>query len=542
MASMNPPIVLRQVNLVDVSGRADHQPAPTVDVLVGPHPDQPTATPTADGGILESGARVLALGPDLPAPPGATVVDGAGTWAVPGLWDAHVHGTSAAAMTVRLDTAGTIGPRDTLRRVRDEIAAIEAAGAPRDQLVVGYGHRIADWQAEPTTTALDEVSGHHPVVLIAGDAHHGWLNTAAMDLVGFPRRDTIVAETEWFAGWERLTRLELTDQVIQRAWQRYSAQLAALGITGIRDMEMADNATVWPRLHQSGITGLRVRAGVYTDHLASVLDRGLRTGDELPVPAGGRRSAGMLTMGSYKIIADGSLNSFSAYCFDAYAVEGGLHGALEFTTDELHDMLATAREAGLEAAVHAIGDRAAHDVVAAFEATGAAGTIEHAQLVRPADQEVMARLGLGASLQPLHLLDDRTSLDRLWPGRRPDAFAMGTMSARGIELLLGSDAPVSPVDPWAAIAAAVHRGGPDDEPWGPDQRIGVGAALAASTNGWGTLAPGHPGDVVLLDRDPYGNAEVRAAYAAGESATMAGWLQQVSAVMTIVDGRLTHAR
>ena len=71
-----------------------------------------------------------------------------------------------------------------------------------------------------------------------------------------------------------------------------------------------------------------------------------------------------------------------------------------------------------------------------------------------------------------------------------------------MDVVLGSDAPVSPLDPWLAVAAAVHRSGDDRDPWHPEQAITAREALAASTDGWGTVAVGHPGDLVLLDADP----------------------------------------
>ena len=74
----------------------------------------------------------------------------------------------------------------------------------------------------------------------------------------------------------------------------------------------------------------------------------------------------------------------------------------------------------------------------------------------------------------------------------------------GVDVVLGSDAPVSPLDPWLAVAAAVHRSADEREPWHPEQAITAREALAASTDGWGTVAAGHPADLVLLDADPLG--------------------------------------
>jgi predicted amidohydrolase YtcJ len=144
----------------------------------------------------------------------------------------------------------------------------------------------------------------------------------------------------------------------------------------------------------------------------------------------------------------------------------------------------------------------------------------------------MAALGVRASVQPAHLLDDRDVTERLWPGRGERCFPLRWMVDDGVDVVLGSDAPVSPLDPWLAIAAAVHRSGDDREPWHPEQSLTAREALAASTDGWGTIAAGHPADLLLLDADPLAgdsdreharrlrdSAEhVRATWVAGESA------------------------
>jgi predicted amidohydrolase YtcJ len=210
-------------------------------------------------------------------------------------------------------------------------------------------------------------------------------------------------------------------------------------------------------------------------------------------------------MGPLKIISDGSLNTRTAWCCEPYAekaVAGFEEGQPNQTPEELRALLARAAAVGLDVAVHAIGDRAVTEALAAFEATGARGGIEHVQLTTRDDVRRMAALGVRASVQPAHLIDDRDVTERLWPGRAERCFPLRWMLDDGVEVVLGSDAPVSPLDPWLAIAAAVHRSGDEREPWHPEQAITAREALAASTDGWGTVAPGHPADLVLLDADP----------------------------------------
>jgi predicted amidohydrolase YtcJ len=116
------------------------------------------------------------------------------------------------------------------------------------------------------------------------------------------------------------------------------------------------------------------------------------------------------------------------------------------------------------------------------------------------DIDRLARLGLIASVQPEHAIDDRDVADRYWAGRTGHAFAYRSLLDAGVTLALGSDAPVAPLDPWVTIAAAVHRTRGEREPWHPEQRITVAEALGAS--GHGPIAAGRAADLVVLDRDP----------------------------------------
>ncbi|MBN9199785.1 MAG: amidohydrolase family protein, partial [Microbacterium chocolatum] len=186
--------------------------------------------------------------------------------------------------------------------------------------------------------------------------------------------------------------------------------------------------------------------------------------------------------------------------------------------------------AGLACAIHAIGDVANSHALDAFAATGAWGTIEHAQLVAHADIPRFARLGVGASVQPEHALDDRDLTDRLWASQTAQPYPLRALSDAGANLLFGSDAPVSALDPWAAIAAAVHRTRDGRDAWQGHERIDPLTALAASTHGGSQspqrIEPGAPADLALCDTDPVA-ADDAALRATGVSATL-------------LRGRLTH--
>jgi predicted amidohydrolase YtcJ len=157
-------------------------------------------------------------------------------------------------------------------------------------------------------------------------------------------------------------------------------------------------------------------------------------------------------------------------------------------------------EAGIIPTVHAIGDHANTLALDAFEELGIQGSIEHAQLLAESDFPRFAALGVAASVQPEHAMDDRDVADRFWPGRTGRLYAFRSLLDAGATLLLGSDAPVAPLDPWVAISAAVTRERDGREPWHPEQRITAAEALTASTRS--TVAVGQPADLVITDLDP----------------------------------------
>jgi predicted amidohydrolase YtcJ len=165
-----------------------------------------------------------------------------------------------------------------------------------------------------------------------------------------------------------------------------------------------------------------------------------------------------------------------------------------------------ATDAGFDCAVHAIGDAANAFALQAFARTGARGSIEHAQLLDDADVLRFAQLRVVASVQPEHLLDDRDVADRYWADRSRRAFPFRSLLDAGATLAFGSDAPVAPLDPWLAIAAAVHRSRDDRPPWHPEQEITVHEALTASMppgRGSSMLRAGDLADLIVLDGDPF---------------------------------------
>lgn len=459
-----PPLVLRDVRL--------------------PGQDQLLQLAVRDG-------RVVDLAPSVEVGDAEVVALG-GRTVIPGLWDAHVHATQWALTRHRLD----------LREVGSaaEAAAAVAAAATSmpdpTALLVGFGMRHLEWEDEPHRDMLDAAAPGIAVILQGTDLHTAWLSTAALARAGESNHPTgVLREAECYRVVASLPEASPTqrDDLVAQAM----AAAAALGVTGIRDFEFGDCVLDWQRRIRTHHIPVRVATTVYPEHLDAAIARGWATG--APVP----HTGGRVTAGHLKMFVDGSLNSCTALCHDPYPGPPPVtHGQLETPPDHLAALMARAWGHGIESAVHAIGDRAVHLALDAFEHVGCPGRVEHAQLVDAADLPRFAPPGPVASVQPAHAPDDRDVAERLWAGRTGRAFPYADLLAAGARLQIGSDAPVSALDPWAGIAAAVARTDDDRPPWHPEQSIDVASALAASTGGRDRVRVGDDADLVVLDDDP----------------------------------------
>ncbi|WP_163508847.1 amidohydrolase [Fodinicola acaciae] len=431
--------------------------------------------------ILVSDGRIRVIGDASAYATGAEQLDLDGRYILPGLWDRHVHFTQWAISRQRLDLTGAGSAADV-------VALVAARVAASDEPVVGYGFRDGLWPDRPHRDDLDRVAPHVPVFLAANDLHSGWCNSAALRIAGFAGHPTgLLRETDFMTALRSVPVSAKLDAAVRDA----AEAAAARGVVGIVDLEFGANLDTWIQ-RQTPL--LRVECGVYASQLDDAIERGVRTGDVLP------ETGGLVTMGPLKVITDGSLNTRTAYCHDPYA-DGG-HGELIVPPDELVPLMRRAAAHGIDAAIHAIGDHANRLALDAFAAVGCRGSIEHAQLLAPADVGRFAELGVVASVQPQHAVDDRDVADRYWHGRTHRAFPYRDLLDAGAELVFGSDAPVASLDPWISAAAAVERRDDDRPAWHPEQEITVAEALAASTNRRRSIRVGDFADLVITDDNP----------------------------------------
>lgn len=449
--------------------------------------------------VLVTAGQVTRIGRIEPSDDVAEVIDLDGRFVLPGLWDRHVHFEQWALAAARLDLSGAETAAAAVRIVSEFVA--DHPPTP-GTTVFGFGFRAALWPITPDREMLDAVSGDIPVVLISADLHSAWLNSAALRRFGHSEHATgLLREDE---AMQVIGASRNVGDAVMDAWCEFAARAAAArGVVGIVDMERPWSLAAWRRRIARGNHSLRVAASVWTERLDDAIEQSLRTGQVVP------GTGGLLTVGPFKVITDGSLNTRTAFCHDPYAASNhgsDERGILLVPLDELTDAMRRATDAGFECAVHAIGDAANALVLEAFARTGARGSVEHAQLVDDADVQRFAQLGVIASVQPEHLLDDRDVIDRYWADRARRTFPFRSLLDAGAVLTFGSDAPVAPLDPWPAIAAAVCRSRDERPRWHPEQEITVHEALAASMppgRGDWRLRANDPADLVALERDPF---------------------------------------
>jgi predicted amidohydrolase YtcJ len=480
--------------------------------------------------VLCVGGRVVAVGDPsiLALAPKANVRDLRGQWLTPGLTDAHIHLTAYGFTLASLRLGDCQTPAEALALVAERLA--QPPADPANPWIVGGGQHLNRWQAAlggeyPTKTLLDDLGTERPIYLSSRDGHSAWVNSRALELAGIgvgtpdPAGGRIVRLADGSpSGMLLETAMGLVRSVIPApsfaatvaAAKAGADKLAQMGFTAAHTMalEPADNLRALFELEQLGQLPLRIWACLPHASLEAASTSALRGGL-------GER----VRLGGIKFFADGALGSRTALMLAPF--EGTTDTGIE--VDSPATILERGREAlalGFSPVVHAIGDRANRqvlDVLAQLaplaRERGVTLRLEHAQHLDPADMGRFAALGVVASMQPIHLVDDALAVEQLLgPVRAQGTYAFRQLLASGAVLAFGSDAPVATPDPVLGMAAAVTRLGADGQPWQTQEATTwaealagytSGAAQAAGWQGWyGRIRPGFAADFTVWDGDP----------------------------------------
>lgn len=433
--------------------------------------------------------RVVESGPRLERGHGETVLDLGGRFVRRGLRDAHAHVVEWARSRREVDLSAA----PTAQHAAHVVGLAHRGRATG--VLRGGGFRDALWPDLPTAELLESAAPGRVVVLRSLDMHSTWLSPAALALCGLPRHPSgLLREHEAWQALRRLpTHLPAEDDDAVRAAVGAAHRR---GLTAVVDFSFEDAYGAWLRRRQErgGSLPLRVTSVVQPEHLPWYVERRLATG----------HGDAFLRVGPLKLFVDGALGARTARCLTPYA-GGSDHGRLLLDPEALDRALSQARESGFSVAVHAIGDEATRNALHALQTAGVRASVEHAQLLRREDLPLFRAAGVVASLQPAHLLDDAPLVDDLWGGSTSLPYAVRSLLDAGAGLAFGSDAPVSSMDPWRGIAAAVHRTDGTMPAWHQEEAVSLEVALAAS--GARRARTGDAADLMVLDvADPAGLA------------------------------------
>jgi predicted amidohydrolase YtcJ len=453
------------------------------------------------------------------------LVDLQGRTVIPGLVDSHVHVMDLGLSKLTLDLSDT----QSLEEAQALIAGF-AERFPNRPWLLGRGWNQETWGLGrfPTAAEIDAVSDR-PIVLERVDGHAIWASSAALQAAG------ITAETPDPPGGRILRKpgsrepsgvlvdnaMELVlrhappprpddrDLALHEAQEEFFRH----GVTAVADM--GTSIEDWMTFRRAGDAGrLRLRIMSYA---ASVPEM-LLIGGTGPTPW---LYDDRLRLNGVKFWLDGALGSRGALLKQDYADDPGNHGLEVLDGTQLRNSMSRAAMDGFQVAIHAIGDAANADALAAIEQLSADFSgdrrwrIEHAQVVDPADIPLFGQHGVIASMQPVHQTSDRLMAEaRLGPGRLEGSYAWRSIAATGAGLVFGSDAPVELADALEGMAAAISRVDAAGEPvggWMPQEAVSRETALAAYTAGgayagfaegvFGSLAVGERADFVVLDAD-----------------------------------------
>lgn len=460
--------------------------------------------------------------------PKTVVVEGKARRVVPGFIDCHTHMSMGGFNLLGIDLRHTKDPADFTRRLA-AFAKTRPAGLWMTD--GAWDHQVWANPVLPTRAMLDPATGDRPACLSRTDGHMMVCNSIALKLANVTRatkdppggvvvRDAAGEPT----GVLKDAAMDLVGAVrpprtpaeVREALVTALRHAAENGVTSVQDLPGdARDLDVWEELRNEGKLTARVSYRPSLSQWEKARDR-----------RAAMKNDEWLRVGGVKGYMDGSLGSGTALFFQPYTDDpttSGVSASEAIPLEKLEERVAAADAAGLPVEVHAIGDRANSEILDVFERVAKKNgprdrrfRVEHAQHIRREDIPRFAKLGVIASMQPYHAIDDgRWAEKRIGLERCRTTYAFRSLLDAGATVVFGSDWDVAPISPLAGIDAAVNRrtlDGRHPEGWIPEQRVRVEEALRAYSTGAafagfeenekGSLVPGRLADFVVLSDDP----------------------------------------
>ena len=522
------------------------------------------AQPVAQAVAL-SGSSILAVGEDAAirklAGPDTQIIDLKGHLLLPGFNDAHVHFLAGGSSLITVE----LGTANSQAEMRDRVAAFVRT-LPKGAWIRNglWDHQRWSPPALPNHQLIDEACGDHPALLWRLDGHMALANALALKLAGVDRntKDVPGGEIERDkdgnpTGILKDAATALVERVMppptpeeaDEAMEAAMRDAAVHGVTSVQNMADTSEDTSQPdvfREFQKYERADKLTVRIYES--MPVRDYKLLADPGITAPFGGPK----LRIGNLKAFADGALGSATAWMDAPFAdnpAKSGIASPDLLDPERFYAELRAADKAGLQISIHAIGDRANRTILDLYarleKENGPADRrlrIEHAQHLHPEDYARFAKLGVIASMQPYHAIDDgRWAETNLGPERIHSSYAWKSLLDAGVTLAFGSDWSVAPLDPVMGIYAATTRqtlDGKNPNGWVPEQKITVAQAVHAYTMGSayaehqetvkGSIEPGKLADLVELSDDIF--------------SIPAEAIRNTRVEMTVFDGKVIYRR
>lgn len=452
------------------------------------------------------------------------VIDLQGKLALPGFNDAHLHFANGGLYLLGIDLRPARDEKEFARILKDYIYKV-----PKGEWVTGGNWDHENWPSKkhPRKELIDAFTTEHPVLVSRLDGHMALANSLALKLAGItrgtpdPQGGEIVKDkkTGEPTGILRDNAMDLVGKVIpplsrekrERAIRAAMRHAQEMGVTSVQDNSSAEDLAIYQKLLRKGELGVRINAWRGADGWSDFRRIGITApfGDPF------------LRLGTVKLFVDGSMGAGTALFFAPYADDPAAVGLSIHTQSELNDLVKNVDRAGLQIAAHAIGDKANTWILDAFAKVRAASggrdsrhRVEHAQVVRAADVARFRELGVIASIQPSHCIDDMRWAEKRIGARVRDAYRFASFLAVGVRLAFGTDWDVEPLDPRLGLYAAVSRELPAGGPaggWHPEEKLKLAQAVEAYTLGSayaefqeqvkGSVQTGKLADLVVMEKN-----------------------------------------
>jgi predicted amidohydrolase YtcJ len=444
----------------------------------------------------------------------------------PGLIDAHLHFERYAFNSQKINCE-TRTNDECIAKVKEKARHVSPG-----EWILGHGWNQTDWvEGFGNAAQLDQIAPENPVFLTSKSLHSAWINSKTLEITGiaqqFPGltegliqkdrsgKPTGIIFESAMSFCEKFIPPATLPQ-IKTALQNAQNNLLEMGLTSVHDFDPIDCYEALQLLHQEHKLNIRVVKGIPFDDLSRMISSGLTTGS----------GDDFLRLGSVKLFADGALGPRTAALFDPYEFDDPNTGLLFLDAGSFLEIGKEAISNKISLAVHAIGDRAVHEILDGYaqirdyenqhQILPLRHRIEHAQMLQPQDFPQFSSLNIIASMQPTHATSDMFMAEKYWGNRSDFSYAWKTMEDNQVHLAFGSDAPVESPNPFWGIHAAITRcrqdGQPGPDGWHPEQRLSLRSSIDAFTTGaayaggmekkTGKIAPGYLADLIVLEDDP----------------------------------------